>query len=126
MKRKMPWLIVVLLSISFSCHRQVIAPDLRDMHKVHFDYTNLDAGGFRNGISHVDYEFCIPREDKALEQVRKIEPDVKVMKSSRGRIGCTDQQWLCIVSTADDEWKKKLEQIATLSFVQRIEETFYE
>lgn len=115
-----------IISISMllvSCHRQLVTSDVS---KINFDYSHIDERGFRNGLAPVDYEFCIPAKDDALKKVRQIEPDVKVMKSSRGRVGCTDEQWLCIVNTMDDAWKKKLEQIATLSFVGRIEETFYE
>ena len=123
MKRQTFFLIPTCILLLISCHRKLVTTEVS---KINFDYSNIDARGFRNGMAPVDYEFCIPAKDADLKIVKQIEPDVKVMKSSRGRVGCTDAQWLCIVNTWDDAWKEKLEQIATLSFVKRIEETFYE
>lgn len=123
MKRQKSWWLPTFILLLLSCHPKLITSEVS---KINFDYSNIDDRGFRNGIAPVDYEFCIPAKDMDLKKVKQIEPDVKVMKSSRGRVGCTDEQWLCIVNTWDDAWKKKLEQIATLPFVQRIEETFYE
>ena len=94
--------------------------------KIKFDINTIDANGLRNGEVSVDYEFCIPASDAILQQVLKIDPNVRAMKASKGRIGCTDQQWLCINSTHGKGWKKKLYAIAGLETVERIQETFYE
>lgn len=94
--------------------------------KIAFDYSAIDDAGLRNGEVAVDYEFCIPANDDLLKEVLKIDAGVKVMKSSKGRIGCTAAQWLCINSTHSPGWKDKLLGIASLSYVERIQETFYE
>ena len=96
------------------------------MSKIGFDYSGIDDHGLRNGEAAVDYEFCIPAEETYLNQVMSIAPQIKMMKNSKGRIGCTGQQWLMINSTHSAEWKKQLYAIAYLDFVERIEETFYE
>jgi hypothetical protein len=96
------------------------------MDKIQFDYSAIDENGLRNGEVAVDYEFCIPADQKILNQILAIDPGVRVMKSSKGRIGCTAQQWLLINSTHTPEWKKKLFSIAGLDYVDRIVETFYE
>lgn len=103
-------------------------PDISDdvLAKIAFDYSNIDETGLRRGTVGVDYEFCIPATDEALQEVMKIDPKVKVMQKSKGRIGCTEGQWLCINSTHTDQWKEKLYAIAALEFVERIQETVYE
>ena len=116
-------LIVILFSSAFQCPKKT---DKVNQAKIKFDYAAIDDSGLRNGEVAVDYEFCIPADQQILDQVMKIDQGIRVMKSSRGRIGCTDQQWLCINSTHSAGWKKKLFAIASLSYVERIEETFYE
>jgi hypothetical protein len=96
------------------------------MEKIQFDYSTIDEHGLRNGEVTVDYEFCIPADEKVLSEILAIDPGVRVMKSSKGRIGCTAQQWLLINSTHTPEWKKRLHSIAGLNYVDRIVETFYE
>ena len=94
--------------------------------KIQFDTADINSSGLRNGEAHVDYEFCIPAEQSFLDKILSIEPNAKVMKSSRGRVGCNAEQWLCIVSTSGPGWDDKLYRIAKLSFVERIIETHYE
>ena len=116
-------LIVILFSSAFQCPKKT---DKVNQAKIKFDYAAIDDSGLRNGEVAVDYEFCIPADQQILDQVMKIDQGIRVMKSSRGRIGCTAQQWLCINSTHSPDWEKKLYAIASLSYVERIEETFYE
>ncbi len=94
--------------------------------KIQFDYSMIDEQGLRHGEVAVDYEFCIPADEATLREVMKKAPAVRVMKSSQGRIGCTTQQWLCINTTHQPDWKNQLFAIASLSYVDRIKETFYE
>lgn len=97
-----------------------------NLAKIEFDYSLIDDSGLRNGEVAVDYEFCIPASEEILAKVLQIDPAVRVMKSSKGRIGCTRQQWLCINSTHSTGWKEKLYSIAYLEYVDRIVETHYE
>jgi hypothetical protein len=116
-------LLVIIGLSAFQCPRKM---NKIMMSKIEFDYSGIDENGLRNGEVAVDYEFCIPAEETYLNQVMSIAPAIKVMKNSKGRIGCTSQQWLIINSTRSAEWKKQLYAIAYLNFVERIEETFYE
>lgn len=116
-------LLVILVSSAFQCPKKM---EKVNQAKIKFDYSSIDDNGLRNGEVAVDYEFCIPADQAILDQVMKIDQGVRVMKSSKGRIGCTDQQWLCINSTHSAGWKKNLLAIASLSYVERIAETFYE
>ena len=96
------------------------------LSKITFDYSTIDDNGLRNGVVAVDYEFCIPANESIVQEVLSIAPAVRVMKNSKGRIGCTSQQWLVINTTHSPEWKKQLYAIAYLDYVERIMETFYE
>jgi hypothetical protein len=118
------FLLTLILSItSMHCARKMNTP-VSD--KIAFDYSAIDDAGLRNGEVAVFYEFCIPANDELLKEVLKIDAGVRVMKSSKGRIGCTDQQWLCINSTHSPAWKDKHFGLASLSYVEKIQETFWE
>lgn len=117
---------IILLALPFTatqCSRQ--SHDAMN-RKIEFDTSRIDADGLRNGAVALDYEYCIPATADAESTVRKIDPDVRLMKQSRGRIGCSPTQWLCISTTHHPDWKKRLERIAALSFVERIIETHFE
>ena len=116
-------LIGITLLSAFQCPRKMQKVMLS---KIKFDYSKIDDNGLRNGAVSIDYEFCIPANDSIVQEVWNIAPSMKVMKSSKGRIGCTNQQWLVINTTHSPEWKKQLYAIAYLDYVEEIIETFYE
>lgn len=119
-------IILLLLSIALSSSQCPRTPDKAILSKIEFDYSRIDDDGLNRGEVAIDYEFCIPAEDHHLHEVLAIDEDARVMKSSKGRIGCTSQQWLCILSTHHPKWKERLYAIASLPYVERILQTFYE
>lgn len=122
---KTSYLIILVLTTctAIQCSRTL---SQREQEKIRLDYSNIDAAGLRNGEVAVDYEFCIPAHDDTLNEVKAIEPDVRVLKQAKGRIRCSESEWLCIVNTHDPQWRDKLFAIAALNYVDRIGETFYE
>jgi len=58
--------------------------------------------------------------------VRKIDPSATVQKGSKGRIGCNEQQWLVIGSTHQKNYQRVLYELASLPYVDRIEQTYWE
>ena len=112
-----------IASTAFQCPRKM---QKMIYNKIHFDYSSIDIHGLRNGEVAVDYEFCIPANEAILQEVLKIDAGIRVMMGSKGRIGCSKSQWLCINSTRSEGWKEKLHTIAYLEYVDRIQETFYE
>lgn len=94
--------------------------------KIGFDYTAVDEKGNINSETSIDYEFCIPMDENMLAQIKAIEPDVQTPRLAKGRIGCSKEEWLCIVTTHDAKWREKLYAIASLAFVNRIVQTDYE
>jgi hypothetical protein len=114
---------VSLVTTSMQCPRKMARLNAR---KITFDYSAIDAQGLRNGEVAVDYEFCIPGHDSIWSAIKSIAPNANLMKKSKGRVGCSAAEWLCIVNTHDAQWKYKLQRIANLPYVDRISEVFYE
>lgn len=97
--------------------------------KIKFDLSQFDAAGLRgppDGKMVVDYEFCIPKKEEFAKEIRTIDPSAKCFSSSKGRIGCTSGEYLCIGNTHQRNYRKILLRLARLGYIQRIEETFYE
>src|SRR5690606_15785580 len=46
--------------------------------------------GPEDGLVSVSYEFCVPNDETALAEVRRIAPGVAIHAGSKGRIGCGD------------------------------------
>jgi hypothetical protein len=97
--------------------------------KIAFDVAALDRDGLRgpaDGKRALDYEFCIPDTPRLRAEVQAIDPGVRFMPGSRGRIGCGAGECLCIGSTAGKEFRTVLRRLAALPYVARIEECVYE
>ena len=117
-------MLLIFSAICFlQCHKGVTQDDI---NKIEFNYSAIDNTGLKHEGVNVDYEFCIPAKDSYAKKVLHIEPRAQIMQKSKGRSGCSDSEWLCVISNHDDAWKKKLFAIAALPFVERIKETFYE
>lgn len=99
------------------------------MAKINFDLNEIDERGLIGPVSGkvaVDYEFCIPRSEEYTNIVKNINPKIQISDKSRGRIGCTRAEQLCIGTTSQENWKNILLETAKLDFVKKIERTFYE
>ncbi len=99
------------------------------MEKIKFDLNEIDERGLTGPVSGkvaVDYEFCIPRSEEYANLVKKVNPGIKMLDKSRGRIGCTRGEQLCLGTTSQENWKSILIETAKLDFVKKIERTFYE
>ncbi len=96
------------------------------LNKIEFDPSLIDEKGMLTSEVAVDYEFCIPRDEAKVAEVKAIEPMVNIPRMAKGRIGCSKEEYLCIVSTKGVEWKEKLYAIASLPYVKRIVQTHYE
>lgn len=97
--------------------------------KIKLDFRSLDAEGLSGkpgGKVALNYEFCIPAEAGMWKQVRKIDSSATLQKGAKGRIGCSEQQWLVIGSTHQKNYQRVLFELASLPYVERIEQTFWE
>ena len=116
--------VITLTAVSAStCQNE---PSQEILQKIEFDYRAVDDNGLINGEVALDYEFCIPKDDKKVQEIRSIVPDVLMPRRAKGRIKCSEEEWLCIVTTNDNTWKDKLYRLASLNYVKRIIPTHYE
>jgi hypothetical protein len=74
----------------------------------------------------VSYELCVPRDQKLVDEVRSIDPSIAIHADSRGRIGCSPMEVLCLGSTHQRGFREVLEKLCGLSYVRRIERTWFE
>ncbi len=94
-----------------------------------FDLEAIDADGLRGtaaGKVAVSYEFAIPDTPALRDTVRRIDRTVEFMPGSRGRVGATTGQCLCIGSTHQAGWREVLARLAALPGVTPIIECHHE
>jgi hypothetical protein len=126
-RRVMPVTGLVLAGmVSLSCagSRPLPADPATDA-KIHLDLSKLDVEGLlgpANGKRAMGFEFCIPARGDCERQVREIDPRIAVQRGARGRIGCGEGQLLCVGSTHRTDYRRILQKLASLPYVERIEE----
>lgn len=98
--------------------------------KIKIDLSEFNSNGYRvrpgGEKSSTYYEFCIPANDSVLAEVKSIDPEAGEMKGSKGRSGCTDEEWLVISSTRKPGFKEIIRKLAELKYIRKITETFWE
>jgi hypothetical protein len=121
--------IVVLLMVVvlLTGHSKGLAEVLSD--KITFDISKISPEGLignPDGLTSVDYEFCIPANESSIAEVFAIDPTIKYYPHSPGRINCKSHQYLCIANTHNPRWKEILRAIASLDYVERIDRFYAE
>lgn len=123
---------LILALLLTSCCRlpppDAIAPAYQ-ADKIQFSLDTIRPDGLRgpaDGLTSVAYEFCVPADEAIYEEVRLIDPSVKFHKSSPGRIGCSQQETLCIGETHQENWKEKLLTLSALPYIDEIRECYFE
>ena len=97
--------------------------------KVHINFKKLDQDGLagtKEGKVAVNYEFCLPAEEKYWKKVQKIDKTAQKFIGSNGRSGCTKVQWLIVGSTHQPHFQRVIYELAALPYVTQIQETFWE
>jgi len=120
--------LLVLFAVLYACKPQKPPENPEAWKKIKLDFKQLDAEGLMGppkGKVALNYEFCIPADPKNWRQVRNIDPSAK-KNAGKGRIGCKDDQWLIIGRTNQKNYQHVLFQLASLPFVNRIEQTYWE
>lgn len=110
----------------FGCANQKI---LHPSPKIGFDINAIDKEGLvgePGAKVALNYEFCIPAHNSYINQVRQIDSSLQFHKKSKGRIACSKAEWLCIGSSHQEYAKMKLQRLAELPFIKRIERTYFE
>jgi hypothetical protein len=101
----------------------------RIQEKITFDVTSLDDDGLygaANGKRALSYEFCIPDMERYKSKVMHIDLTLQCMSESPGRIGCGTHENLCIGSTHQKNFRDVLWDLAELTYVTRIDQSFFE
>lgn len=95
--------------------------------KMNFEFSKLDNNGLiKNRGTSLAYEFCIPNNEAYLDKIKEIDESISIYKSGSGRIGCSDNEILCIGETHNKDYKRILTQLAELEYVKSINESFFE
>lgn len=96
---------------------------------IRFDSSRLNSEGLvgpPDGLRALSYEFCIPAVEAHVGEIEAIDSTITIQRSSPGRIGCGSDEYLAIGSTHPPGFRKVLEQLARLPYVERIEEAHFE
>ena len=127
MKRFSILLTIVVLFAAGGCGNE--DPVTRTKAKISFDLDQLDENGLRgpaDGKVALSYEFCIPNDDQKKKAVRQIDPSVRFMPGSKGRIGAKKGECLCIGNTHQRDAIRILKKLSELPYVEKIDECFFE
>jgi hypothetical protein len=104
-------------------------PHLDPVSKITFALDRLNQDGLYgppDGLRALDYEFCIPGDAAYATQVREIDPTIQIFPKSRGRSGCAPGEYLCVGNTQQPNFKAVLFRLASLPYVKRIDQAFFE
>lgn len=97
--------------------------------KVRFDLVRLHADGLQgpfDGLRALHYEYCIPDQADAIQDVTAIDPTLQIQRGSPGRVGCREGRLLCLGHTHQVDHRLVLEQLAALPYVVEIHKAFFE
>lgn len=130
MMRQLPTIALFACWALWTCQRPAAVPDDPTVwKKIKLDFRKIDAEGLTgppDGKVAVHYEFCIPAAEKNWRAVQKIDPNAVLMKGSAGRVGCMTDRWLVVGNTHQPRYQRVLYELASLPFVEKIQQTFFE
>lgn len=82
--------------------------------------------GKPDGLVSLDYKFCIPMNDEYKNEVAKIDTTISFHKGTGIKDGCSENKYLCIGNTHQKDYKKVLITLASLDYVLKIDQMFWE
>lgn len=94
-----------------------------------FDINRLNADGLQgpdSGLRALHYEYCIPDSAEAIQAVTSIDPSLQIQGQSPGRVGCNENELLCLGNTHQPNYRDILEQLTRLPYIEQIQESFFE
>jgi len=121
-----PRLLLGLLTVGLVACASVPAPTSA---KIRFPLDGIRTDGLSGpagGLVSIDYEFCVPADPRVLEEVKRLDPSVKVSLVARGRIGRRDGQALCLGNTQQKDWRLVLERLAARPDIVEIRRCYFE
>jgi hypothetical protein len=122
--------ISMLLLTSFcTTTNQKSVSDQEAIKKITFDLQMFNDDGLYgepDGLVALDYKFCIPFNDEYKNEVASIDTTISFHKGTGIRNGCSANEYLCIGNTHQKGFKDILLQLASLDYIDRIEQMFWE
>jgi hypothetical protein len=116
--------LALLLGMVVACTSSSPPPPAGDaLAKIRLDLSQLNEEGLYgspNGLRALSYAFCVPARDELADEVRSIDPSLWCARSSPGRIGCGAEQFLCVGSTGQPNFRLTLTNLAQLDYVTHI------
>ena len=97
--------------------------------KIRFPLDGIRADGLSgpaSGLVSIDYEFCVPADPRVLEELKRLDPSVKISLVARGRIGRREGQALCLGNTHQPAWRSVLERLAARPDIAEIRRCYFE
>jgi hypothetical protein len=96
---------------------------------VRFDLSRLNGEGLLgppDGLRALSYEFCVPAVEAHVGEVETIDSTVAFQRSSPGRIGCGEGEYLAIGHTHQPGFRDVLDRLSHLPYVSEIQEAHFE
>lgn len=96
---------------------------------IRFDLSRLNSDGLLgppDGLRALSYEFCIPAGEAYVTQVEAIDSTAAIPRSSPGRIGCGEGEYLASGHTHQPDFREVLIRLSHLPYVDRIEQAHFE
>ncbi|MCW5623497.1 MAG: hypothetical protein KIT73_02130 [Burkholderiales bacterium] len=120
-------LIIAVLAVAACAElgRQPGAPS----EKFRFDVRAVDEYGYTGPVGSkrpLSYQFCVPNTPGDRATVQQIDPSARFLSGVPGRPGCTEDRILAIGSTDQPNWRRVLDAIADLPYVDVIRLTKFE
>lgn len=97
--------------------------------KITFNLDELDENGLYgppDGKRAISYEFCIPAKEEYAAEVQSIDSTVMLQLHAPGRIGCSENEYLCMGSTHQKNYQEVLFRLSKLEYIKKIEQSFFE
>ncbi|MGB5162578.1 MAG: hypothetical protein WBP10_20190 [Thermoanaerobaculia bacterium] len=96
---------------------------------IRFDSSRLNSEGLvgpPDGLRALSYEFCVPAIEDHVRELEAIDSTIAIQRSSPGRIGCGEAEYLAIGSTHQPGFGEVLDRLSRLPYVTEIQEAFFE
>ncbi|HLG32393.1 MAG TPA: hypothetical protein VI362_05085 [Ignavibacteriaceae bacterium] len=122
-------LLQIILLVTFCSTSQTNVSEESTLKKISFDIGMLNAEGLYGepeGLVSLDYKFCIPMNDDYKTEVAKLDTTINFHDGTGIKDGCSKNEYLCIGNTHQKDFKKVVIRLASLNYVQRIDQMFWE
>jgi hypothetical protein len=96
---------------------------------IRFDLEPLNSEGLvgpGDGLRALSYEFCIPADEAHVREVEAVDTTIEIQRSSPGRIGCGEVEYLAIGHTNQPGFREVLDRLSRLPYVSEIQEAHFE